>query len=63
MKNTNGNQITFKNFKNFEAEKLTASELHQVSGGMLALGCTCGTNSVCHVDGTTDGDCAKIILV
>ena len=40
-------------------EVLTGEELSAVSGGsdeLAADGCTCGTKSVCHIDGTTDGD-------
>lgn len=46
----------------FEVRTLDAAEIAQVSGGLSAVdslddgGCTCGTVSICHVDGTTDGD-------
>ena len=37
----------------FKAVTLGPDELSKVVGGNE---CTCGTVSVCHVDGTTDGD-------
>ncbi len=46
----------------FEVRTLDAAEIAQVSGGMysensvIGDGCTCGTVSVCHMDGTTDSD-------
>ena len=46
-----------KNFKKFETSKLTQDGFNGVKGGRAA--CTCGTNSVCHIDGTTDADCEK----
>jgi hypothetical protein len=49
----------------FTATTLRPEELEQVTGGLLArmslmksTGCTAGTRSVCHVDGTDDGDYA-----
>ena len=46
-------------------ELLTAEELGAVAGGQdamqdFAASCTCGTRSVCHIDGTTDGDEAEL---
>ena len=43
----------------FKAVTLGADELSTAIGGVGAyydLACTCGTVSVCHVDGTDDGD-------
>ncbi|RKH42934.1 hypothetical protein D7Y23_30305 [Corallococcus sp. AB050B] len=44
-------------------EVLTEAELEAVTGGYIAEdvtledgACTCGTRSVCHIDGTTDSD-------
>ncbi|HEX8450021.1 MAG TPA: hypothetical protein VF652_10570 [Allosphingosinicella sp.] len=43
-------------------EVLTGEELSAVAGGVysesdsLDAGCTCGTQSVCHIDGTTDSN-------
>ena len=43
-------------------EVLTSDELSAVAGGLMASerelsgDCTCGTRSVCHIDGTTDSD-------
>ncbi|MEI6950345.1 TIGR04149 family rSAM-modified RiPP [Paraflavisolibacter sp. H34] len=45
-----------KSIKEFEKSKLTKEQMHQTTGGLRRLGCTCGTYSVCHVDGTDDGD-------
>ncbi len=42
----------------FEVRVLDAADLALVSGGYspeeVLDGCTCGTVSVCHMDGTTD---------
>lgn len=38
---------------------LDRNDLAQVVGGLAAAECTCGTVSVCHIDGTTDGDGAE----
>lgn len=42
----------------FKAATLGADELGKAIGGLMAeyADCTCGTVSVCHVDGTDDGD-------
>jgi hypothetical protein len=42
-------------------EVLTSDELGAVAGGddLMAGGCTCGTRSVCHIDGTDDSDGAE----
>ncbi|HEX8450022.1 MAG TPA: hypothetical protein VF652_10575 [Allosphingosinicella sp.] len=43
-------------------ELLTSDELSAVAGGVAAeselmdAGCTCGTRSICHIDGTDDSD-------
>jgi hypothetical protein len=43
-------------------ELLTSEELGAVAGGIYADsdsldgGCTCGTRSICHIDGTDDSD-------
>ena len=41
-------------------EVLTSEELSAIAGGAAEVAadccCTCGTRSVCHIDGTTDGD-------
>ncbi|HEX8450023.1 MAG TPA: hypothetical protein VF652_10580 [Allosphingosinicella sp.] len=39
-------------------EVLTSDELNVVAGGdaLAADGCTCGTRSICHIDGTDDSD-------
>jgi hypothetical protein len=49
----------------FKATTLRSEDLEQVTGGLVArmsmlrsAGCTAGTRSVCHVDGTDDGDYA-----
>ena len=51
---------TGERLEKFQAERLTADELYLVAGGLRATtttsGCTGGTVSVCHVDGTDDGD-------
>ena len=44
-----------------EVRVLDGSEVSQVSGGAAfganaSIQCTCGTTSVCHIDGTTDAD-------
>ncbi|WP_187336770.1 hypothetical protein [Novosphingopyxis iocasae] len=38
---------------------LTGAELDHVAGGLqseASIGCTCGTKSICHIDGTDDAD-------
>jgi len=43
----------------FKAVMLGADELGKTVGGLMQaqmLDCTCGTVSICHVDGTDDGD-------
>ncbi|MEO7179123.1 MAG: hypothetical protein ABIW83_09785 [Allosphingosinicella sp.] len=42
-------------------EVLTSDELSAVAGGMYQAeqaggDCTCGTRSICHIDGTDDSD-------
>ena len=52
---------TVERLEEFQAEHLTADELYLVVGGLRAIGvggCTSGTVSICHIDGTDDGDCA-----
>jgi hypothetical protein len=47
----------------FKATTLRVEDLKQVTGGLMlrgSLACTAGTQSVCHVDGTTDGDSYKL---
>ena len=44
-----------KSIKAFEASKLTKEQMYQATGGMRSE-CTCGTRSVCHIDGTDDAD-------
>jgi hypothetical protein len=44
-----------------QIEVLTSEELSAVAGGLMEADslegdCTCGTRSVCHIDGTTDSD-------
>lgn len=46
-------KLTIDILQKFFAEKLKAVELYDA--GQRVLG-TCPTYSVCHVDGTTDGD-------
>jgi len=51
---------TVERLEEFQAEHLTADELYLVVGGLRAVGgCTSGTVSICHIDGTDDGDCAR----
>jgi hypothetical protein len=50
-----------KSFKKFETSKLTQDGFDNVKGGRAA--CTCRTNSVCHIDGTTDADCEEAISI
>jgi len=38
--------------------KLTTSDLYQ---DVETVACTCGTKSVCHIDGTDDGDEAMLL--
>lgn len=45
----------FKSIKAFEGAKLSKDQMSQATGG-LRIRCTCGTRSVCHIDGTDDGD-------
>ena len=45
-----------KSIKAFEASKLTKQQMYQATGGMRSTGCTSGTRSVCHIDGTDDAD-------
>jgi len=43
----------------FKAITLGADELGKTTGGVIQAeyaDCTCGTVSVCHIDGTDDGD-------
>lgn len=44
----------------FEVRTLDASELELVAGGLYqndaSVECTAGTQSVCHIDGTTDSN-------
>lgn len=44
---------TKKTLPKFKAVTLGADELSKAVGGAE---CTCGTYSVCHIDGTTDSD-------
>lgn len=46
--------LTLKLMNEFFSEKLKAIELYQRTGNAVAG--TDNTRSVCHVDGTTDGD-------
>jgi hypothetical protein len=46
---------TAERLEKFEAERLTADELYVVVGGLRSE-CTCGTVSVCHIDGTDDAN-------
>lgn len=48
---------TKKPLPKLEVKTLDHQDLSQVTGGLRNDGgCTCGTVSVCHVDGTDDGD-------
>jgi hypothetical protein len=50
---------TKKTLPKLEVKTLDHQELSQVAGGLRNTGgggCTCGTVSVCHIDGTDDGD-------
>jgi natural product precursor len=44
-----------KSIKTLENAKLTKEQMYLATGGMISR-CTCGTYSVCHIDGTDDGD-------
>jgi hypothetical protein len=44
---------TVEQVESFEVERLTAEELYQVAGGLMAQ-CTLCTVNVCHIDGTDD---------
>ena len=50
MKKTNEKKALPK----FKVVTLGREDLSKAIGGLI---CTCGTVSVCHVDGTDDGDC------
>ena len=41
-----------KKLQEFEASKLETSQFRAIKGGF----CTCDTVSMCHIDGTNDGD-------
>lgn len=45
----------FEKIKALESAKLTKEQMNQTTGGLRAY-CTCGTRSICHIDGTDDGD-------
>ena len=45
-----------KSLPKFKAVTLGADELNKAVGGVDYQDCTCGTVSVCHIDGTDDGD-------
>lgn len=45
-----------KKLPKFKATTLGPDELSQATGGQMCNGNTNGTKTVCHVDGTTDGD-------
>lgn len=48
---------TKKSLPKLEVRTLDHTELSKVAGGLPPRdGCTCGTVSVCHIDGTDDGD-------
>jgi hypothetical protein len=47
---------TKKPLPKLEVRTLDHDELSTVAGGMLPRDCTSGTVSVCHIDGTDDGD-------
>lgn len=40
-------------FSKFATSKLAPKNLNAVKGGLM---CTCGTFSMCHIDGATDSD-------
>jgi len=44
-----------KTVKTLESSKLTKEQMYLATGGMMPQ-CTCGTRSVCHIDGTDDAD-------
>jgi len=48
-----------KSLPKFKAVTLGADELSKVVGG--GEECTCGTVSVCHIDGTDDGDGVEVV--
>jgi hypothetical protein len=50
----------FKMMKAFESSKLTKEQMKQTTGGMMNR-CTCGTRSVCHIDGTDDGEDGDVL--
>jgi hypothetical protein len=48
-----------KSLPKFKAVTLGADELSKAIGGVelyADAACTCGTVSICHIDGTDDGD-------
>ena len=47
---------SIKTIKSFEAAKLTKEQMYLATGGLRPIGCTSGTRSVCHIDGTDDAD-------
>ncbi len=52
MKKSNRNEVNnFDNLKKFEAERLKNDDMYVITGG-----CTCGSVSMCHNDGTNEGD-------
>lgn len=48
----------FKSIKKLETSKLKKTQLGTVLGGGV-FDCTCGTRSVCHVDGVDEGEGAE----
>ena len=44
-----------KTIKAFNGAKLTKEQLHMARGGMMPT-CTCGSRSVCSIDGVDEGD-------
>lgn len=53
------NDTNKKSLPKFKVVTLSADELGKAGGGVMELAaadCTCGTVSVCHIDGTDDGD-------
>jgi hypothetical protein len=47
----------FKKINNLETSKVTKEQLYQLNGGLKMIACTSGSRSVCHIDGSDEGDC------
>lgn len=53
----------FKSIKKLETSKLVDFKLKKANLYQLKGGATCGSRSVCHIDGSDEGDCANLSQV